>query len=182
MSGPAQAAVPSSGFSIAAVFARELRYELVAVDDREGLEEAEDDQDRPITVFWDWRVVSEERAFETVFGVELQPTKQFYERIRATYVGRFQLTDEETPALDVRDFAKANAIAFLIPYVREAISSLAGRGPFGPYILHPVNAAQLARSIPEKKTTAGDQYRSEPDLAEIFGPMEERETPKEEQA
>ncbi len=66
-------------------------------------------------------------------------------RLVVDYLGRFETDEEHIPALQA--FAKYNAVALLIPYLREAASSLSVRAGLPPFILAPVNVQQLVDTI-----------------------------------
>lgn len=70
--------------------------------------------------------------------------------VDVTYWGDFQLGDLPdglTPDL----FARQNAIAIMLPYVREAISSLTGRGSAGSFFMPPINVVALVARAGEEE-------------------------------
>lgn len=73
---------------------------------------------------------------------------QLYD-VDVTYWGDFQLGDLPDGLTPDR-FARQNAIAIMFPYVREAISSLTGRGSAGPVFLPPINIVALVGHASEK--------------------------------
>jgi len=108
--------------------------------------------DRPVEILWDWRRVSE-RGFEVKLGVNVEAAKEIPERLNVVLVGRFSCVGPGTTS-ESEEFASINAVAILLPYVREALSSLSGRGPFGAYVLQPINVVEMAKSFDLKRATA----------------------------
>lgn len=60
------------------------------------------------------------------------------------------LPDGLTPDL----FARQNAVAIMFPYVREAISSLTGKGSAGSVFIPPINVVALVGSSGEQAIPA----------------------------
>jgi preprotein translocase subunit SecB len=158
----------SDALELVKLYAAEQSYVLTTEDDQE---ENLLPEKRPMRVSWDWRIVGA-REFQVMFGLSLLAAKDLPEQIRVSYVATFRLLDQPF-GMELRRFAKLNAIALMLPHLREAIMSLTSRGFFGPVLIPLMDPAKIAEDIREIETTAGNQYRENPKLAEIFGPMEE---------
>ncbi len=151
--------LPGAGF---------LLTKLYAVEQTAQVEDADATDlpaERPVKIAWDWRVLGP-REFEVLLALGVGPAKPTPERLSVTMVGRFMFFpgEETVPA---KAFARYNALAFLFPYGREALTSLSARGPFGPYILPPVNMAQVAADLPNA-TIAETQFRDDRSLEAVF--------------
>jgi hypothetical protein len=77
------------------------------------------------------------------------PTAPFW--IEVYYEGQFAV-DTDDAAKGLQQYAHANAIAFLFPYVRETVSSLTVRAGFAPLMLPLLNAQALADADLQAKT------------------------------
>jgi hypothetical protein len=57
------------------------------------------------------------------------------------------LSDGVAPNETERRELMTHGIAYLVPFVREAVASLSGRGRFGPVWLQPINVAAMVESM-----------------------------------
>lgn len=118
------------------------------------------------TVGWDWFPHSDS-VFDVVLRVEVPPSQARQELVRATVVGRFQRVERpERPPF--RLFVMQNAPAMLSPYLREAVSSLTMRGPFGPSVLPPMNVIEIMRHMQFDKSLGYMHVREHPELAAAY--------------
>ncbi len=60
----------------------------------------------------------------------------------ANFVGHFQTMDNESN-LPLEDFAKKNAFAIMLPYIREFVSNITTRTPYPPLMIDPINIMAL---------------------------------------
>lgn len=68
-------------------------------------------------------------------------------KVEVGYVGEFTLS-EALWDLDKDRLAKANCAAILLPYVRQAVGDLTGRGTNGPVLIQPINVAAMFADEP----------------------------------
>src|SRR3712207_5020027 len=92
----------------------------------------------PGVVFgWDWSIAAAD-LFDVALTVALEPTTERLERVAIRINGRFRIGDKPSK-VQFKDYIRFNAPALLMPYARELLSTLTGRGFYGPYFLQPVN-------------------------------------------
>lgn len=151
---------PFSGIRVLRVYATEQLQQLVELDDLP--------EDRELTITWDWRIIAVPE-FEVKVGITLGPSISAPERITAAIVARF-VAGSLDPKLKVGAFARYNALSFLLPYVREIITSLTARGPHGAVVLPPINAQQVADTFNEAITTAAKQAEADESLRRFYTP------------
>lgn len=167
MNSEAETRKVSSGYEILQVYALEQHYEVVAPENREDdLEVAGGEEEPPIGVNWDWRILKD-REFEVQFGVEMPPTADLGEIIRVRFVLRAKAGDNVS--IPPISFVQAPAIAVLVPYIREAITSMSVRGPIGVRYLNPLNVPALAERFPIEESIGARQLTDDPDLAALYG-------------
>jgi preprotein translocase subunit SecB len=154
-------AIPLSGYRLEKVYAIELKYELIA-----STEALLDSEKRETTLFWDWSVTGE-RAVEVYMRAEVAGNREVPEQVTVALLGEFRYTAEPSVLLD--KFVSVHAPAMLLPYLRESVSTLTGRGPYKPYFLPSVNVVELGESYDFAKTLGAEQIRNDPDLAERLG-------------
>ena len=116
---------------------------------------------REVSFAWDWRVV--DPHFEVFLGVTVGPSKSCGERLVYQVVGTFDRLDQ-APTVPLERFVAQNAIATLLPFVREGLVSLSSRGPFGPYYLPPINAIKLAAGFNYAASTGQKQLEMFPEF------------------
>ncbi len=80
-----------------------------------------------------------------VAAFEAQPSAPF--QVRVTYEGVFEADEGQEASLT--EYMRANALATLAPYLREALSSLSSRAGYQPLVLPPLNAVALAQQFDE---------------------------------
>jgi preprotein translocase subunit SecB len=160
----------SSGYEILQVYALEQHYEVVA-EVPEGVEESPGTEE-PLGVNWDWRII-EGRDFEVQLGLEMPPTAELHELLRVRFVLRARAG--ENLSISPANFVRGPAISVLIPYLREAITSLSARGPIGVRYLNPLNANSLAAQFSFEGSFGGRQLSEDPELAAIYAPENEHQ-------
>jgi preprotein translocase subunit SecB len=163
-----KAVLPSSGYLVRDVYAVDQRYQIVTAEP-----EVEVAERRDVSVSWDWRII-EEGVFEVRLQFDVGPTQEIPEFLAYAVVGTFDAPPESDRQVELSDFVRTHAVTTLIPYVREGLSNLSSRGPFGPYRLPIVNAVGLAENIRFDESTgakqlaksAADEGGTSPDGAE----------------
>ena len=140
-------------------YSTELVYRAVP-----ATEELPTDEEGEVTFKWDWRFV--ERSFlHVLLGICLSPTKERPEQVEATFVGAFRLPTEEPDVL-LDAFVRVNGPTMLMPYLREAISSLTSRGFFGAFLIPPVNIHNLIAGM-DTSATGTRQVAEDAEMAAI---------------
>lgn len=114
--------------------------------------------DRLPALSWDWRRLSES-VLEVKIGVRISPTSEVPEELEVVLVGRFSRAAGPDDESAVASFAATNAVAILLPYAREALSALSGRGPFGTFVLQPINVVELAKTFDQTRPTGAHKIR-----------------------
>jgi preprotein translocase subunit SecB len=103
---------------------------------------------------WDWRIRGI-RVFEVVVSIGLPATARRPEEAKVSVCGVFRMIGPASVA--VRDFAKLQAPAILMPFAREALAALTGHGPFGQFLIAPVNVHTLMSDVDPNKATGARQ-------------------------
>lgn len=150
---------PFSGIRVLRVYATEQSQVLVESDDPLP-------EDRELKITWDWRIIAVPE-FEVKVGVTLGPSGAAPETVTAAVVARF-VAGGLNPKLTVRAFARYHALSFLLPYVREIITSLTARGPHGAVVLPPIYAQQVAETFDEGLTTAAKQAEADASIRSFY--------------
>lgn len=159
MTAPSSDTVAVDGYRLQAVIAQELHLE--------GIGQSDSLPDSSALDFgWEWKAHSETN-FDVILTAEAEPCKPRPERLRVLIFGRFSRTGQPVP--DFPTFIKLNAVAILFPYLREAISSLTGKGGVGPFYLDPINVERLASSIQIETTYGAAELLKQPELAAAYG-------------
>jgi preprotein translocase subunit SecB len=157
--------LPTSGYRLDRVFAQEQTF--IGYPNSEQFP-ASDGQPRA-TVGLDWRLV-DEFQFTVVITLAIDPTRERPESIRVMMHGVFTRVGD-SPTVPVMAFIQGHAPAILMPYVREAISSLTGRGYYGAMNLPPINVAMLMGNVDMEATTGMREARANPRLGAAFGAL-----------
>jgi len=127
-------------------------------------------------VGWDWFAHST-TIFDVILRVEISPSTERKERVRATVVGRFERVGEpERPAF--KSFVMQNASAMLAPYLRETVSALTTRGLFGPTLLPPMNVIEMMGRMEFEKSQGYLHAHSDTELAVSYGTANPKEIPQ----
>ena len=149
--------LPQTGYYLERVYVS--RQMFVGYADRSQFPDGELGE---LTFGWDWSFASEE-AFDVALSMKLDPTKARPESIEVALTGRF--IRHGKPLLPVGRFASLHAPAILMPYLREVMSALSGRGLSGALYLPPINVEHLMQNMDEESTTAAQQMKENPGLA-----------------
>ncbi len=150
------APIPTSGYRIHRIYSVRQSQELVTVVPGEVLPNARD-----VTFAWDWRILDPQ--FEVLLGLTIGPDATSSERLAYHVVGSFELS-EEAPSVPLEQFVVRNAIATLLPFVREGLAQLSSRGPFETYYLPQINATTLAERFNYAAATGSNQFELFPEF------------------
>lgn len=148
-----------TGYDLTGVYGLEQHYDVL---DSEDVEE-----ERQTRISWDWQVTGE-ASFAVYLALIVIGPKTAPERVRVAYVASFEFSGS-SPTLDLQNFVVFSASALLIPYLREAISSLSSDGPFGQMNLSPVNVQALMDFVDFEQSTGYQQLAEDPEMAETYG-------------
>ena len=143
--------IPRAGYTLERVFFPEQI--LTLSESSEGLPE-----NPTLQVGWDWRL-SNLRRFEVILHLELGASRKRLDGVKLTAIAVFS-GSEETPSANLTDFVRLQGPAILLPFMREAISSLTARGPYGVFYLPAINVVHLMRDMDPEHTTGAQQLRS----------------------
>jgi len=160
------AAMPAAGFALERVYARSLHFEGVPESQVESAPELGE-----FNFGWDWSFVSP-TAFDVTIIVNLEPARERPERVRASIAGIFQVTGD-VPSVDLTRFAKLHAPAILMPFAREMIASLTGRGLFDALYIPPINMVAVMENMQGDSTTGVRQIKEGHPFARAFGFVEQ---------
>jgi preprotein translocase subunit SecB len=138
--------LPLSGYSIVSVYLTTAELRPKEPADTNATEP-------PVTFGWDWRRTTDKSVFEVRLTLALEPVKERPYATAVDAVGRFrQIGDSPSPR--VEDFASLQAVAILLPYAREHLTSLTAKTKAGPYYLPSVNVYELMKDFDVAKTSA----------------------------
>jgi preprotein translocase subunit SecB len=154
--------VPTSGFRLLRVVTIHQEYSIVS-----GEEIASETEARGLTVNWDWSV-SKDRQFDVFLGADLAGNQEAPETVNVGVIGEFAIAGVAT-SMAVRSFVQTAAPAIMFPYLRQIISDLTGRGPYGPYYLPSVNVVRMMQRYDFEATRGAHQLRENQELARIYG-------------
>lgn len=154
--------LPESGYRLARVYAMELSYQI---EDPKPAD-AQAGSDRTISIGWDWRIFGK-RTFEVALLAEVGPSAEHAETARASVGGVFHARPQ-TLGVDFAQFVREHAPAILFPYLREHISALTSRGPYGAFYLASMNLVQLVRGFDDRETEGARELAADPALAAEF--------------
>lgn len=127
-------------------------------------------EDGEMTFGWDWRIASPE-VFEVVIQIRVAPSRERPEEAVVSTVGVFRRVGEIQEANLVK-FAGLGAPSLLLPYLREALASLTGRGAHGPMYLPPLNVVALMKTMTQSPPTGVQQIQRGDLVAVQFGVVE----------
>ncbi|MEE8551492.1 MAG: protein-export chaperone SecB [Gemmatimonadota bacterium] len=154
---------PSTGYALE-------KIHTVRADYRPALEEEWDSHaEREISFLWDWRV-TDDTNFSVVLGARIGPSETERDKIEAVVVGNFEIMGD-VQSVDLRRFVELNAPALIMPYLRQALTSLSDQGPFGAFYLPPVNVKTLSEDFDTEAATGAIQLKEDPLL---IGPASEK--------
>ena len=79
--------------------------------------------------------------------------------VAVTLVGRFAVQGKPDKVAQTQ-FAYGHAPAILFPFVRQVVSGLTTMSPFGPYLLPPVNVAEIMKRFDPTRASAAAQKQT----------------------
>ena len=93
------------------------------------------------------------RSCRVVMRLTLAPPVEqpdLFQSISATIEGQFS-TAADHPTVDIESFAKRQASAILMPFLREAIASLTAKSRFGQVLIPPLNVVAIVEEMERSK-------------------------------
>jgi len=145
--------LPLSGYALTKVFTptQELRPKEASADvDRQGT----------LNVGWDWSLC-DDGAFDVQLSVAVEPTAQRPEYFAATLVGRFREVGEGR-SVEMPEFARLQAGALLLPYVRQLLSNLTSFSLYGgPFYMPPLNVVTMMTDFNPQAATGAQQLKDQ---------------------
>lgn len=147
------------GYYIERIFAQQLTFE--GVPDVEGLPDS-----FHVDYAWEWTPV-DEQSFFVVLAARGSAGKDRPELVAVSIAGKFRREGKPDKPPFV-DFVMVNATTILVPYVREAFSSLSARGLKGPYTLGPLNVIHMMSTIKFELSKGADRLANRPDLVVAY--------------
>lgn len=150
-----------SGLRLKKIFAVEQHCESVHPD------EVEEGQGGVGGVMWDWSIL-DDRTFGVALGLQFHPTKARPEKILVLMTGTFEIKGDDRLPLSLESFVKVGAPTLLVPYIREAIGSMTGRGPHGALHIEPIDVRALLASTEPEEATGVAQLEKYPEFAKFF--------------
>jgi preprotein translocase subunit SecB len=154
--------IPLSGYSLERVFSQEQHFEGLTAPI--GLSEGASSN---INFGWDWQLQGDDR-FVVLITLKVEPTLQRPERVSVTMAGVFHRVGEQQ-SVPFDAFVLTHAPSILLPYAREAISSLTGRGLNGALHLPPINVMALMKEMNPQVSTGNEQLLAHPEIARRLG-------------
>jgi preprotein translocase subunit SecB len=130
-----------SGISFDWVIVRELRFADNLAQDTFAVPLS----DMVADVQVESRVDEEKRSCRTLVRVTLTPSAKQQSQLQivaAALEGQFSATSA-SPTVEMAAFAKRQAPAIIMPFVREAIASATAKSRFGQVLLPPINVIAL---------------------------------------
>jgi len=156
---PREPVVATDAYYLDAVIAQELHLQ--------GIAETQSLPDTSLVEYsWEWTAHST-TVFDVILKAEAAACKPRPENLRVLLFGRFRRTGEPKP--DFKTFITLNAIAILFPYLREAVSTLTGKGGVGAFYLDPINVEKWAASISPEASYGARSLLDKPELASAYG-------------
>lgn len=112
-----------------------------------------------MTFGWDWRWLKRP-VFEVRILVGIEATVERPEAITTNVVGRFSQVGDG-PSIAIEKFVRLQAVAILLPYARQFLSSLSANSQHGAYYLPTLNVNVLMKDVDTSKSTAAKQEAAE---------------------
>lgn len=148
-----------TGYDLTGVHGLEQHYEVLDPEDVE--------KERQTRVSWDWQVTGD-ASFAVYLALIVVGPETAPERVHVAYVATFEFSGS-APTLDLQNFVVFAASSLLVPYLRQAISSLSSDGPFGQMNLSPVNVQALMDFVDFEQSTGYQQLAEDSEMADAFG-------------
>lgn len=151
---------PTPGaYHIERIFAQELIFE--GVRETAALPDA-----FKIEYAWDWEPRDRD-TFYVLFGVRGLPGKERPERITVSMAALFRrVNNPRKPTLV--DFVMTNGPTILMPYIRETVSNLTGRGITGAYVLPPFNVVKFMSGRKFELSEGAKKLATRPDIISAY--------------
>jgi preprotein translocase subunit SecB len=140
--------LPESGFELVQIYTLELSSlwnKAADVTEKDNL----------FSFGWDWRMTGTKDVFEVRLSIRVSPSVVRPEQLAVRLVGRFRMVG--SPSLGVEQFAKLQAVAILMPYLRQALSAVTTNSPKGPYYLPSINVSTLMERFDVAKASGAKQ-------------------------
>lgn len=154
---PADPAV-NTGYTLLRVYALEQKYIVRPGTDYPA--------DRRYNLGWEWQP-SGPRTFDVAFSIRIDPSAQQQDEASVTTVGTFQAGADPLP-VSFPDFVQYSAPVILLPFAREMLADLTRRGPYGVFLLMPLNIQTLMRAMDLSQTAGARALRENEELAQLF--------------
>jgi preprotein translocase subunit SecB len=162
--------LPLTGYLLERVFSQDQSFQGVPRS-----ESLPDTVTPNVNFGWDWQLAGEDR-FAVMITLSVQATRQRPENVNVTMVGIFRPVGQGQTVTFQR-FVVDHAPSILMPYAREAISSLTGRGMNGSLNLPPINVFALMEEMNPARSTGHEQLLADPATARLLGVEVELLTP-----
>lgn len=141
--------LPLSGYAILKVYSTKMVLE--------PKDPAEDVADHDALQFgWDWRWLND-GAFEVRITVGIEPSTARHQFAMVSVVGRFRQMGDPVVGALIDQFVRLQAVAILLPYARQFLSSLTANSLHGVYYLPTINVEALMNGYDQGNTTAAQQ-------------------------
>jgi len=138
----------------------------------------EDENAGQMSFSWDWRFPDGTRdVFDVMISLGITASQSHPVDASTAIVGRFQQAHPDT-ALKLEDFVKLQAVAILLPYVRQHIAALTQFTRFGPYHLPTLNVAKLMGDFDPSLAGGAKQLRESPGAEVVTSDSSESEQPE----
>lgn len=167
MTAPIVAATPAPspasprGYALERVYALEQIYKL-----GDSVAESLPSGGRQVSFGWDWRPIGP-MVFDVIITIGLDRSKEQNDTARVVLAGTFRAAGELP--VPFAEFVRLHGPVILLPYAREMLSQITSRGPFGAFLLAPINLVGLMQRCDMTESTGGRVLRDQPEVARDFG-------------
>lgn len=150
---------PPGAYHIERIFAQDLSFQ--GVTDLASLPDV-----FKVEYTWNWEPRDLE-TFYVLFGMRGLPGKDRPERITVSMAALFRrVGNPQKPT--VKDFVMTNGPTILMPYIRETVSNLTGRGIIGAYTLPPFNVLKFMSAIKFELSAGAKKLATRPDVTSAY--------------
>jgi preprotein translocase subunit SecB len=125
-------------------------------------DEGELPEEGTFSVKWEW-LFNKPGEFRVLLGLRLAAAKQRPEITLAEAAADFQLR-KSVPREHFLQFVQRAAPSILFPYLREAIASLTGRGPYGAFQFPPLLVGNVVGAMKTEEATGFHQLEEDESL------------------
>lgn len=140
---------PLSGYAIVKVYQTSAQLKPVPPGEIKGDGEG-------ASFSWDWRWGASVAAFEVRLTVSLEAAAERPYSATVDAVGRFRQVGDK-PAVAIEEFVRLQAVAIVMPYLRQHLTNLTVNTLSGPYFLPSINIAELMKDFDPKKATGATE-------------------------